>query len=55
MKLKRKIRSKNLGGRTYYEIGIPREFVETIGTRDVELDIGREDIIIRPLKKEKKK
>jgi len=55
MKLKRKIRSKNLGGRTYYSIGIPREFVETIGTRDIELDIGREDIIIRPLKKEKKK
>jgi hypothetical protein len=52
MKIKRKIRKKNLAGRIYYSIGIPRAFVDTVGTREVELDIGREDIVIRPLEEE---
>ena len=52
MKIRRKIQAHNIGGRIYYSVGIPREWVHTIGTRDVVLDIGRRDIIIKPIGEE---
>lgn len=48
MKIRRKINTTKMAGRVYYRVNLPPDWVKTLETLAVELDIGRRDIVIRP-------